>query len=148
MRFRRSTEDVKEKIEIRMAPMIDVVFLLLIFFMCATRWKVSEANLPTNLPTGVEGQPRPREEDIEPIIISIKNVGGSLDIRLNEIQCSGFDDLSTELSGLRKKLAGLDVSVIIDAERDVFFQNVISVLNLALKADFEDVSFAAPLPGG
>jgi len=148
MKFRRKTEDVKEKIQLRMAPMIDVVFLLLIFFMCATRWKATEANLPTNLPKGIESGPPPPPKDIDHIIIRVKTAGAGVSLRLNEFRCSSVEDLSRRLFLLRKELAGLDVPVIIDADRDVQFQNVITVLNTALKADFEDVSFAAPLPEG
>ena len=38
------------KTELQMTPMIDVVFLLLIFFMCATKFKIPEASLDAFLP--------------------------------------------------------------------------------------------------
>ena len=40
----------EEKAELAMTPMIDVVFLLLIFFMTATKFKTSEGDVQANLP--------------------------------------------------------------------------------------------------
>ena len=40
----------QEECELQMTPMIDVVFLLLIFFMCATKFKVPDYRVDANLP--------------------------------------------------------------------------------------------------
>ncbi|MCB9914313.1 MAG: biopolymer transporter ExbD [Planctomycetes bacterium] len=42
-----------ETAELEMTPMIDVTFLLLIFFMCTLRFKTLEGRLAANLPTDV-----------------------------------------------------------------------------------------------
>lgn len=42
---------MKDKIEMEFTPMIDVVFLLLIFFMCTLKFKTLESKLATYLPT-------------------------------------------------------------------------------------------------
>ncbi|MEL6716433.1 MAG: biopolymer transporter ExbD, partial [Planctomycetota bacterium] len=41
-----------EKHELEMTPMIDVTFLLLIFFMCTLKFKVLEGKLGAYLPKG------------------------------------------------------------------------------------------------
>ncbi|HVA44920.1 MAG TPA: biopolymer transporter ExbD [Pirellulales bacterium] len=40
-----------------MTPVIDMVFLLLIFFLCATRFDQEERELPTKLPEVVRAEP-------------------------------------------------------------------------------------------
>lgn len=40
-----------------MTPVIDMVFLLLIFFLCATRFDQEERELPTKLPEVVQAEP-------------------------------------------------------------------------------------------
>ena len=40
----------------RLAPMIDMVFLLLIFFLVATKWRPEEDFLPIKLPSAQAGQ--------------------------------------------------------------------------------------------
>jgi len=51
-----------EKIEMDMTPMIDVTFLLLIFFMCTIKFKTLEGKLAAYLPKG-EG---PSAAPVEP----------------------------------------------------------------------------------
>jgi len=147
VKFRTRQVDIQEKLQLRMAPMIDVVFLLLIFFMCATRWKTAEGNLPTNLPKGISEsiQRPPAEMDIDYILIKIMSEDGGVRILVNETKCAGFAQVEKELETLRRKV---DVPVIIDADRDVLFQNIVSALNAALRANFKDISFAAPIPSG
>ena len=42
-----------EEADIQMSAMIDIVFLLLIFFMCATSFFVAESQLNVNLPSSI-----------------------------------------------------------------------------------------------
>jgi len=54
---------------LRMAPMIDIIFLLLIFFLVAAKWRPAESFLPFKLPVGAAGNQavvRP-----EPLVIEI-----------------------------------------------------------------------------
>lgn len=49
----------QEKIEVPMASMIDVVFLLLIYFIVTHKEELSEAHLAVNLPSGGSSQQSP-----------------------------------------------------------------------------------------
>ncbi len=53
----------EEKCELQMTPMIDVTFLLLIFFMCTLKFKVLEGKLGAYLPKDVGVNP----QDAEPV---------------------------------------------------------------------------------
>ena len=41
--------DEHGRLDVKMTPMIDVIFLLLIFFVCTARFRASEEVLPTSL---------------------------------------------------------------------------------------------------
>jgi len=45
--------DVARETKMELAPMIDVTFLLLVFFLCSIQYKVLEGRLPAYLPRGV-----------------------------------------------------------------------------------------------
>jgi biopolymer transport protein ExbD len=53
--------------ELQMTPMIDVTFLLLIFFLCSIKFKVLDGKLSTYLPkdVGVNVSMMDRKEDLE-----------------------------------------------------------------------------------
>lgn len=53
------------KIEVPMASMIDVVFLLLIYFIVTHKEQLSEAHLAVNLPSGGSSKPAPEARLLE-----------------------------------------------------------------------------------
>jgi biopolymer transport protein ExbD len=79
MKF-RNTDHAAEKIEPQMAPMIDVVFQLLIFFMLTLKIVEPEGDFSINMP---QGRPKPdptkQEVKIQPLVIEMRaNPDGSL----------------------------------------------------------------------
>ena len=65
-----------EEVEMEMTPMIDVTFLLLIFFLCTIKFKVLEGKLAAYLPKDVgvnSGQSGPKEK-VE-VVIKVKTEG-------------------------------------------------------------------------
>jgi biopolymer transport protein ExbD len=60
-RRQKQQEEVSKEAEMDMTPMIDVVFLLIIFFLCID-FKILEAKLPAYLPKDKGSQP----EEVEP----------------------------------------------------------------------------------
>ena len=57
---KRHLDDIQEDAEPNMTPMIDVVFLLIIFFLCID-FRILEAKLPTYLPPDRGGSPMEQE---------------------------------------------------------------------------------------
>jgi biopolymer transport protein ExbD len=81
MRFRGRTSN--EKIEPQMAPMIDVVFQLLIFFMLTLKIVEPEGDFSVNMPIGQS----PKETNtITPQVIKIRLVANPEDGELNSLQ--------------------------------------------------------------
>ena len=65
---------VVKKAELSLTPMIDVVFLLLIFFMVGMKFRQRDRKLETELPPGNGGVTRPAPPERE-IHIRFRNVG-------------------------------------------------------------------------
>ena len=70
MRIREMEE---EHVEMQMAPLIDCVFLLLIFFLVATTLKKIEKELPLDLPVSDAAMSSPTSDDI--LVVSIDRDG-------------------------------------------------------------------------
>ena len=78
MKFRNTGGEV-EKIEPPMAPMIDIVFQLLIFFMLTLKIVEPEGDFSINMPLGKPTQQTDVLDPFEPIMVRLKaNEDGSL----------------------------------------------------------------------
>lgn len=58
MAFRRKSNS-SDKVDVQMAPMIDIVFQLLIFFMLTLKILAPEGDFNINMPLGAVGAPNP-----------------------------------------------------------------------------------------
>ena len=138
-------ELMREKVGLQIAPLIDVVFLLLIYFMVSAQLKRPEADLGLSLPGEVTVTTQVVMPDEQIIVVE---AGGQ--IRLNNQVFSGDD--TTQLTLLknilvRYKAASDRVSqpaaVVIDAHDDSIHERVIDVLNLCAAAKIEQISFGS-----
>ena len=73
------SEIAQEECEMEMTPMIDVVFLLLIFFLLTIKFKILEGKLAAYLPkdVGVNSSQAEPKEKVE-ITIHVKEKGGQI----------------------------------------------------------------------
>ena len=117
--------------DIRLMPLIDVVFLLLIFFLVATRFAEEERELDVLLPDASEAQPltsKPGE-----LFINIDRQG--------RYYVTG-KILAAEELGRTLKAASVNnpgrVSVIIRADRRVAWSYVVAAMNACNKAKIRD----------
>jgi biopolymer transport protein ExbD len=125
----------------QIAPMVDVVFVLLLFFMASAGSQVLEMELNINLPSGRAGisdtGPPPT-----PIIIDIQPDGN---IFMNDRL---FDSPSSkELPELRAWLVdtidrfGDKSPVIVRPDLDAFHERIMDVLNAAAAAGVKNLTF-------
>jgi biopolymer transport protein ExbD len=68
----------------RMAPMIDMVFLLLIFFLVAAKWRPEEDFLPIKLPSAQAGQNAVGRT--EPLQIHIFSASDGCKVQIGEVE--------------------------------------------------------------
>ena len=67
------TKDPAAELALNLAPMIDVVFLLLIFFMVATTFSRQEKEMDLDLPAAESGEVAAQEK--EEIVVNVANDG-------------------------------------------------------------------------
>ena len=127
-----------------MTPMIDVVFLLLIFFVCASVGQTVEAVLPTELAAGniAAQQPEPPPEQLEPLWIRLIRLPDHTEAELNGTRHANLDDLSGILTGLAQAEAAGDIPVVLDISHDVPVGDALRVYDECLAAGFASIDFA------
>jgi biopolymer transport protein ExbD len=124
----------EERTDINISPMIDMVFILLIFFIVTTVF-VEEEGLSVDKPTP---QPPDQQEDDpdEPIILKITNS--------NQVVYDGtFVTLNRVETIVKSELAKADVPVIMQVERGALAGVMVQVMDRAKIAGAEKISVTA-----
>ncbi len=156
-------ELAEEECELTMTPMIDVTFLLLIFFMCTIKFKTLEGKLAANLPKDV-GVNTSEAEPVEKVDIKLilEKEGTKVHPRREGMAWIGQgafrygDDRvvkyvigpfeTRKLSEVVKRLEELhradeDRGSTIDARKDIVYSDVVKVLDAAIDVGFKEVTF-------
>ena len=123
--------DPAEELTLNLAPMIDVVFLLLIFFMVATTFVEREKEMGVDLPTAESGEESMR--DLDEIVINLMRDGV---IRLNGEEVSE-DGLEAALDLAAR--TNPETPVTIRGDRDVVLQRVVAVMDACRIAGLTDI---------
>ena len=126
-----------------MTSMIDIVFLLLIFFVCASVGQVRESVLATELAGGsIESlqasQPPPPLGEIW--LNVLRTSDGKSVVEMNEQRYTDFSQLKGKLMDLAELAP--EIPVILDIEPDVKLGEMIRVYDTCRAAGFESISFA------
>ena len=148
---KRAVKKETDKVELQMTSMIDVVFLLLIFFIVTMQFPEDEGTLPAYLPKEVKGiaskmKPKEKKKDIEDITISLKMVGESPEIAVGNSILPNFRQLSYKLKLLHKQFP--EHRIVLDGAPNVKFDFIVRALNACIEAEYLNVSFTAPPPSG
>jgi biopolymer transport protein ExbD len=128
-----NTENDQRKLNL--TPLIDVVFLLLIFFMVSTTFE-KQAKLKIELP---EASPQASVSNADELIISISQKGVFF-VNNNELVNAQNKTLRNAL----QKLAGdsREMPVIIRADANVAHKHVVMAMDVLGNMGFEKVSMA------
>ncbi len=126
--------------------MIDVVFLLLIFFVCTASFQLPESILPTPISQGgVDTNLPPELEavELERILIAVAQKNGRTELAVNGQHCVSLG----RLAELLVALASLDstLPVILDIEGETPLGSAIEVVDRCRLAGFAKIQFAAKL---
>jgi biopolymer transport protein ExbD len=124
-----------EPVGFQIAPMIDIVFLLLCFFVTSQVFTQWEAEIDITLPTARTAELERRLPG--EIIVNITRTG--------TIMVNGRVYGDAELRALLRRVVELfpGQPVLIRADRDTAYASVIRVLDLCRQADIWNISFAA-----
>ena len=126
------------RIELNMASMIDVVFLLLIFFMCTSTFTL-EKELRSHLPQA-SGAAAAEPPDFGPVRIKLSSLGKGVLITCDGTSCSDLDAL---VKALEARRAVADMAVIIEGQGTVPFRYMAGALDACHRADLHRVAFSA-----
>ncbi len=125
--------------ELNMAPMIDIVFLLLVFFMCTSSFNENEGQLPAQMPqTSLGG--RKLIEDFDPVRVTLRSIADGVQVQCDGQLCADFDVLYAKLQARR---AIADVPVIIEGQKGVPFGSMVAAMDTCYRAEFRRVAFSA-----
>ncbi|EIK53894.1 biopolymer transport protein ExbD/TolR [Stutzerimonas stutzeri TS44] len=128
MKFRRKP---RENVEIGLAPLIDVVFILLLFFVVTTTF-TRETQLQVDLPEAASGTP-PQQTEIKQLEVVI-DIDGNYSLNGKALLTS---DLSSLMAALSKESEGDNsLPMIISADGKTPHQAVITAMDAAGKLGF------------
>ena len=137
MKFQRS---LKEEVSVNMTPLIDVVFLLLIFFMVTTTFS-RNTDLLINLPeaTGQATEQPPLEIEI-------------LVAQNGTYSVNGRQLINTEPEILMRTVAEVSagdttIPLIITADANTTHQSVVTVMDVVAQLGFTSLNIATREPG-
>lgn len=128
------------KIELSMTSMIDVVFLLLIFFMTTSSFVRTERNLDSAIKVKSNSASQ-STVDMEPAIVEVVEVGGRFVYRLGGREFTDHEELTRILKQFENKADGAFVRVSDGAP----FGMAAAAIQACKSADFITVSYV-PLP--
>lgn len=139
----------RDRLQMQFTSMIDVVFLLLIFFMCTLKFKSLESKITAHLPLDRGPQTTYEElEPIEPMRIALSMRGSTCICALNGRSLGAMPDargaLYRRLEALRRASPNSPAEIAPDPT--VSHGHVITVLDECMRADVGEVRFAAALP--
>ena len=122
----------------QLAPMIDIVFLLLIFFIVTWQFSRSETEMKVSVPSSQEGADPKRV--LGEIIVNVRATG--------EVVVEGMEmtqaQLKQKLAAIAKQHKNQPVRLRGDAKCE--YQTIVEVIDTCQKAGIWNISFATQRP--
>ncbi len=145
MRLPQHHADRRGGLDVKMTPMIDVVFLLLIFFVYAASFQIVEHLLPSHLTAtaGAAGDPRtpPPEPDFDQVVVRVVWLHDRPGWIVNDNPVKTLAAVERTLLAVAQ--VKTDVPLILDPEPDVPLGHVIDLYDISRIAGFTKIQFAA-----
>lgn len=139
MRLKSHSQDYQKRNAINITPLIDVIFLLMIFFLMTINFNKSEGVLANRLPQSGTQNTQEIPKDYETVKLRVKMIKdqGTLKIYLQERVVYTYDDLLYYLDKLPE-----DILIILIPSDNVPYKHVIGVYDTCLKSKKENVVFS------
>ena len=132
--------DRTEESAINLTPMIDIVFLLIIFFLVGARFTEQERQYDIQLPSSSEIQPLTGTPDA--LVINVRQNGTIL----LGIKPMSLDELETELRDAKENFE--DQAVVVRGEGQGLYQPIVNVLGVCHRPQLTRISLAYKLYEG
>jgi len=137
MQFKRQ---IKAEESVNLTPLIDVVFLLLIFFMVSTTF-TKESHLEIDLPEA-EGEPMPVAKVQIDVVVDAQGGYAINGKKLINSQLDTVRAALAEISGGETKMP-----FIITGDAKSSYQSIISLMDVAGQMGFVNISMTTRTPG-
>ena len=135
----------RNKIGLSMTSMIDVIFLLLIFFVCTANFRPLEERLPMNLslPGSITEfvTKNPEYQDLKFAIVHISFTNDEPHWQIEGRSCGSLAEVKQILAQLAE--IKLDFPIIIDSEKETPFQYLIEVYDTCRQVGLNRVQISA-----
>ena len=146
--MKQAPQEMPSDAGFQIAPMIDVVFVIMLFFMVMAGAVKVEHELKTTLPGNAETSTATEIPD--EITIGVSENG---EITINEdpvgtAQDKALDGLFNEMTKLKQAAiqSGSKLLITVQAEEAARYERVINVLDVLARADINNVTFAVAEP--
>ena len=136
MKFGQSQETEGDPVQ--MAPLVDIVFLTLVFFMVTSVYSSLESEVDITLPTASSAAVDDRTQG--EIYINVRE-DGQIVLNDREVDLVKLEDILVRVSTI---FPGGEV--IIRGDRESRHGRIIEILDACKKADIQNISFAAMQP--
>lgn len=130
--------DNAQAVQFQLAPMIDVVFLLLCFFMTTTLYSQWETEVDITLPTASTGETLQRLAG--EIIINV-HADGRYVVNSRTLTLEELGDLLLRISDLYP-----GQPVVVRGDEDTDYRYIMDVMDRCRQADIFNISFATGIP--
>jgi biopolymer transport protein ExbD len=127
-----------ERIVFQIAPFVDILLFLLVFFIISWNFSRTEAELDVKVPAAREGQETKRP--VGEVILNVKRDGS---IVMNRRAMT-----AAELEETLGKIAKLypDQAVVLRGDQDVDYKYIVDALDICRAANIWNVAFATSKP--
>lgn len=124
---------------IRMTPLIDIIFLLMIFFLLTVNFQKPEGVIQNQLPRLGDRTGAAAGQDWEIVRLRVKMIrdNDGLKILLQEREVHAYDELLQYLNQLPD-----DILIVIEPDDQVAYKHVIGVYNTCIKSNKKDIVFS------
>ena len=137
MNFR--TRAKPEVFGFQIAPMVDVLLVLLVFFIVTWNFALSENELDVKIPNASKA--KPTEQYVGQVVVNVKSDGSIVFNR----QPITAEDLQNEAHRPRAKLYP-DQAVILRGDERVPYESIAQVLDICSSANIWNIKFATAKP--
>ncbi len=142
-RYNGQTRELK----LELTPMIDCVFLLMVYFIWTSSFGIVEEVLPSRLSVAAgtgqttTDEPPPPEADFDNVIVRVLFTGAEPAWTVNNTPVGSLEELRGQLAAIAA--IKRDAPVILHPDPEVDLGHVIEVYDIARVVGFEQVQFAA-----
>ncbi len=145
--MKRLPEDSGGELGFQIAPLLDVIFVILLYFMVMAGQVKIEYEIKTTLPGSAEASENAESEPPEEVTISI-NAEGEVSINDEPIAPANdipLENLYIEMTKLAQAASEsqLKIMVTVSADETVKYDRIMNVLDVLAKAKVSNVTFSA-----